>query len=113
MTEPFPLPQRMAAAIASLRENYSKAAAKTAADLLAEALPFAAGERIPASLARSMDDILEGCAELVRRPPLIDERFKAAWTYMQGHLLNEMACGEPEGQEALDAVSEAQGSVDG
>lgn len=104
MTEPFPLPQRMAAAIASLRENYSKAAAKTAADLLAEALPFAAGERIPPSLARSMDDILEGCADLVRRPPLIDDKFKTAWAYTREHLLNETACGEPEGQEALDVV---------
>lgn len=50
------------------------------------------------------NDILDGCSEFLKRPPLIDDRFKAAWKYLWEHLLNEMACGEPEGREVLDIV---------
>ena len=35
---------------------------------------------------------------------LIDDKFRAAWRHMQEHLLSEMACGEPEGQEVMTTI---------
>lgn len=33
------------------------------------------------------------------------DRFRKAWQFLQDHLLNEIACGEPEGQEALNIIN--------
>jgi hypothetical protein len=35
---------------------------------------------------------------------LVDDKFRSAWAYMNNHLLSELACGEPEGKEAMTTI---------